>query len=76
MDLFKDQDQSTRAVPAVSAPEEAHSSRRRRTERFAGLIDEKDMLPPEDAVQEERIPQATQVTPAVKEEMVEVPVAP
>ena len=69
MDLFKDQDQPTRAVPAVSAPEEAHSSRRRRTERFAGLIDEKDMLPPEDAVQEESIPQATQVTPAVKEEM-------
>ncbi len=69
MDLFKDQDQSTRAVPSVSAQEEARSSRRRRTERFAGLIDEKDMLPPEDAVQEESIPQATQVTPAVQEEM-------
>ncbi len=83
MDLFKENqqgvEQATRALTPVSAPaEEAKSTRRRRTERFAGLIDEADMLPPEEAPVEEApvevapaqesIPQATQAAPAVQED--------
>ena len=51
MDLFNDHQQGTRAVPPVtSADKEAKAPRRRRTERFAGLIDENDQLPVEEAV--------------------------
>jgi len=78
MDLFNENqqgvEQATRAVPPVSAPaEEVKSARRRRTERFAGLIDEADMLPPveetpaEELVREP-VSQATQVTPAMPED--------
>lgn len=53
MDLFKDDQQGTRAVPPVNPhANEAKTGRRRRTERFAGLIDENDQLPVEDAAPE------------------------
>ena len=72
MDLYKDNQQesgATRAVPPVSPAEEPKASRRRRTERFAGLIDEADMLPVE-PLQEEDEPVAsdTRVTPVTKAE--------
>ena len=72
MDLFKENqqeiEQATRAVPPVIPAEEAKSTRRRRTERFSGLIDEADMLPAEDSAPEASPAQATQLTPAVQED--------
>ena len=70
MDLFEQYNQeaegTTRAMPPVEAAE-AKPSRRRRTERFAGLIDEVDCVNVEDLPQEEPPVQPTQTTPAVKE---------
>lgn len=70
MDLFDQYNQeaegTTRAMPPVEAAE-AKSSRRRRTERFAGLIDEADCVNVEDIPQEAVPSQPTQTTPAVKE---------
>ena len=82
MDLFDQHNQevegTTRAIPPVEAPAETRPSRRRRTERFAGLIDEEDNvnleeLPQEDAFAPEAAPQEapaqeTQVAPVVTEE--------
>ena len=68
MDLFEQYNQeaegTTRAMPPVTAAEEK-PSRRRRTERFAGLIDEADCVPVEDAP--EAPAQPTQMTTPVKE---------
>ena len=76
MDLFNENQQEgmTRQVQPVSQDASAvKSGRRRRTERFAGLIDDADMAPPADefqpappAVQEQPV-QETRVTPAVQE---------
>ncbi len=74
MDLFDQNNQqpdgTTRAMPPVK-PAEEKPSRRRRTERFAGLIDEADCVTVEDVPQrEEQAPEAaaqeTQASPAVK----------
>ena len=73
MDLFNDQqradDQSTRAVSPVNVPEENRPARRRRTERFAGLIDEADMQLQEEAPAQAEVPQATQAAPRVRPEV-------
>lgn len=42
-------EQATRVIAPVSVPDGGRPARRRRTERFAGLIDEADSVPPEDA---------------------------
>lgn len=42
--------QATRMLTSVSVPDEGRPPRRRRTERFAGLIDEADAVQPGDAV--------------------------
>ncbi len=84
MDMFNmdQQDgQQTRAVPAVSENGgEVRSSRRRRTERFAGLIDEQDAAPQAEApAKKTELPQAelpkeassagqTQAVPAVPDQ--------
>ena len=73
MDLFNENqrpdEQPTRAVPPVIPPEASRPTRRRRTERFAGLIDEEDMKMPgaaADAEMQQTPAQATQPAPAVK----------
>ncbi len=70
---------STRVIEPVSADTDAKPARRRRTERFAGLIDEADSVipapfaapvnPAEEAAPAdgEAAPQATQATPAVRD---------
>ena len=66
MDFYNENQQEieglTRQVPPVAPQAEAPAQpvRRRRTERFAGLIDEKDAVPVED-VPQEAVPQAMPV---------------
>ena len=77
MDLFNENqqetDQATCAIPPVNTPaEDVKPARRRRTERFAGLIEETD----EAAAAPEAETGGTRVTPAVTETRAQAPVVP
>ena len=77
MDLFNENQQETEqatcAIPPVNTPaEDVKPARRRRTERFAGLIEDTD----EAAAAPEAETEGTRVTPAVTETRVQAPAVP